>query len=127
MNSVVLDTSVIVKSVFKPLRSLPEDIRKRELETHKKCRKIIRVLEELDVDKYFNWPVLTLLSGCLPQSFILKRRLVLLLLPRVLANGTSQSAYRLGRNLKEDQKGTLSRYWKCNSNENSIEEPFFGS
>ncbi|AGK62234.1 putative nucleic acid-binding protein, contains PIN domain [Archaeoglobus sulfaticallidus PM70-1] len=50
MNSVVFDTSVIVKSIFKPMKSLSNEIYKRELETHKKCREIIRMLEEVDAD-----------------------------------------------------------------------------
>ncbi len=46
MDRVVLDTSVIVKSIFKPRRSLPDEIHRRELNTHEKCRAIINLLDE---------------------------------------------------------------------------------
>ena len=41
MDRCVLDTSVIVKSIFKPLKSLSDDLYKREMETHEK-RKFLR-------------------------------------------------------------------------------------
>jgi hypothetical protein len=37
----VLDTSVIVKSIFKPLRSLSKEAYCREQETHEKCKALI--------------------------------------------------------------------------------------
>jgi predicted nucleic acid-binding protein len=52
MDRCVLDTSVIIKSVFKPSKSLSSKIYKRELETHGKCRTIIRMLEERWIDVY---------------------------------------------------------------------------
>ena len=52
MDRGVLDTSVIVKSIFKPPKSLSSEIYKRELETHEKCRVIIKKLEERGVDVY---------------------------------------------------------------------------
>ncbi|MGB2843009.1 MAG: type II toxin-antitoxin system VapC family toxin [Halobacteriota archaeon] len=52
MDRGVLDTSVIVKSIFKPSKSLSRENYKRELETHEKCRAIIKKLEERDVDVY---------------------------------------------------------------------------
>ena len=52
MDRSVLDTSVIIKSIFKPPKSLSSKIYKRELETHEKCRTIIRMLEESGVDVY---------------------------------------------------------------------------
>lgn len=52
MDRVVLDTSVIVKSIFKPPKSLSGETYKREAETHEKCRVIIKKLEERDVDVY---------------------------------------------------------------------------
>ncbi len=52
MDRCVLDTSVIVKSIFKPLKSLLDEVYKRELETHKKCRFIIKKIEDDDVDIY---------------------------------------------------------------------------
>ncbi len=52
MDKCVLDTSVIVKSIFKPLKSLSDEIYRREMETHKKCRFIIKTIEEVDADIY---------------------------------------------------------------------------
>ena len=48
-DKVVLDTSVIIKSIFSPRKSLPDEIYGRELDTHEKCRSIIRMLEEVEV------------------------------------------------------------------------------
>jgi len=50
MDRCVLDTSVIIKSIFKPLISLSDEVYKRELETHKKCRFIIQKIEDNDID-----------------------------------------------------------------------------
>jgi len=50
MIRVVLDTSVLVKSIFKPLRSLPPELYSRELETHQKCVSLIKFIEENDAD-----------------------------------------------------------------------------
>ena len=41
-NRGVLDTSVIVKSIFTPPKSLSRESYKRELETHEKCRFVIK-------------------------------------------------------------------------------------
>ena len=46
----VLDTSVIVKSIFKPLRSLSQEAYSREQETHEKCKALIKLIEERDVE-----------------------------------------------------------------------------
>lgn len=50
MDRCVLDTSVIIKSIFTPLKSLLDEIYKRELETHKKCRSIIGKIEEDNIE-----------------------------------------------------------------------------
>jgi len=52
MGRSVLDTSVIIKSIFKPPKTLASENYKEELETHKKCRAVIKELEERDVDVY---------------------------------------------------------------------------
>ncbi len=52
MDRCVLDTSVIVKSIFKPLKSLSDEVYKREMETHENCRFIIKKIEEDDIDIY---------------------------------------------------------------------------
>jgi predicted nucleic acid-binding protein len=46
----VLDTSVLIKGIFKPLRSLSKDAYSRELETHEKCKYLIKLIEEKDVE-----------------------------------------------------------------------------
>jgi len=46
----VLDTSVLVKSIFKPLRSLSAESYSRELQTHEKCVALIKLIEERDVE-----------------------------------------------------------------------------
>jgi len=50
MIRVVLDSSVLIKSIFKPLRSLSSDGYSRELETHNKCKTLIKFIEERDVE-----------------------------------------------------------------------------
>ena len=51
--SVVLDTTVIVKSLLKPAKYLPRSIYDRELSTHKKCRTIMRLLKKKSYLVYF--------------------------------------------------------------------------
>ena len=51
--SVVLDTTVIVKSLLKPAKHLPRNIYDRELSTHKKCRAIMRLLKKKRHFVYF--------------------------------------------------------------------------
>ena len=50
MIRIVLDTSVLIKGIFKPLHSLPKDVYSRELETHEKCKSLIKLIEENDVE-----------------------------------------------------------------------------
>ncbi len=52
MDRCVLDTSVIVKSIFKPLKSLSDELYKREMGTHEKCRLIIKRIEEKGTEIY---------------------------------------------------------------------------
>ncbi len=52
MDRCVLDTSVIIKSIFQPMKSLPDEIYKREQQTHEKCRFVIEKIEENDLDIY---------------------------------------------------------------------------
>lgn len=52
MDRCVLDSSVIIKSVFQPMKSLPDKFYKREMETHQKCRFVIEKIEESDLDIY---------------------------------------------------------------------------
>lgn len=52
MDRVVLDTSVLIKSLFKPLKSLSTEIYARELATHEKCRALVKLLEGRDIEAY---------------------------------------------------------------------------
>ncbi|MCE4619397.1 MAG: type II toxin-antitoxin system VapC family toxin [Desulfurococcales archaeon] len=53
MGSVVLDTTVIVKSILKPPRHLPPHVYRREVETQKKIHDILEVLESQGHTVYF--------------------------------------------------------------------------
>jgi len=53
MDRCVLDTSVIIKSIFKPFKkSLPGELYKKEMMTHEKCRAVIKKIEEKEIDTY---------------------------------------------------------------------------
>lgn len=52
MDRCILDTSVIVKSIFKPLKSLSSEVYKREIKTHEECRFIIKKIEERGVSVF---------------------------------------------------------------------------
>ncbi len=58
MEEVVLDSSVIVKSVLKPGRWLPSEIYRRELETHYKARALIKILKSQQIRVLIPYPVL---------------------------------------------------------------------
>jgi predicted nucleic acid-binding protein len=52
MDRAVLDTSVLIKSLFKPMKSLSSEIYAREVTTHSKCKAIVKLLEDRDVEVY---------------------------------------------------------------------------
>ena len=52
-SSVVLDTSVVAKGLLAPPRHLRRDVYERELETRRKIRVILRLLEEAGVKVFF--------------------------------------------------------------------------
>ena len=58
MEEVVLDSSVIVKSILKPGRWLPEEIYRRELETHRKARALVKTLKSSDTTVLIPYPVI---------------------------------------------------------------------
>jgi len=51
--SVVLDTSVVAKSILEPPRSLPPHVYRREAETRGKIRVILEILEDRGYTVYF--------------------------------------------------------------------------
>ncbi len=50
MIKAVLDTSVLLKSIFKPLRSLSAEAYDKELVTHEKCAALVKLIEEQDIE-----------------------------------------------------------------------------
>ncbi|ASJ08069.1 nucleotide-binding protein [Thermococcus siculi] len=49
---VVLDSSVVLKALIAPPRNLKEDVLKRELETHRKCRLVLERIEERGIETH---------------------------------------------------------------------------
>jgi len=48
----VLDSSVVLKALLPPPRNLKEEIPKRELKTHEKCRFILETIEEKRIETH---------------------------------------------------------------------------
>ncbi len=68
MGNVVLDTTVIVKSLIKPPSRLPESILRRELETHRKCRALMNLLRKGKYVVYFPRAGLVEIASVLRRS-----------------------------------------------------------
>jgi len=49
VKNVVLDTTVIIKALLMPSTKLPPNVYAREQETHRKCRSILEILDEVPV------------------------------------------------------------------------------
>ncbi len=58
METVVLDSSVIVKAIVRPGRWLPTEVYRREAETHVKARRVIELLKKRNRTVVFPFPVL---------------------------------------------------------------------
>ena len=58
MEEVVLDSSVIVKSILKPGHWLSMEVYKRELETHHKARTLVKTLKSTDIIVLIPYPVI---------------------------------------------------------------------
>ncbi|MEB3779039.1 MAG: hypothetical protein GSR85_02235 [Desulfurococcales archaeon] len=54
----VLDSSVLVKSILKPGRWLSEEVYRRELEAHQKARILMKTLESSDTIVLIPYPVI---------------------------------------------------------------------
>ncbi len=80
MIRVVPDTSVLIKSIFKPLRSLSAEAYSRELDTHEKCKALMKLIEERDVEVH-------VLKVCVVETAAVVRRLA----SRTLAERASNS------------------------------------
>ena len=84
MIRIVLDTSVLVKSIFKPLRSLSADAYSRELETHEKCKALMKLIEEQDVEVHVP-------KVCVVETAAVARRLASKTLAARASNGIMKS------------------------------------
>ena len=73
---VVLDTSVIAKALMKPRKSLPKEVFKREIETHRKAKLIIRICDYHEV--------LLPRAGLVEVASVLKRNGHERLIPQIL-------------------------------------------
>jgi predicted nucleic acid-binding protein len=82
----VLDTSVLVKSIFKPLRSLSQEAYSRKLETHKKCKALIKLIEERDVEVHVP-------KICIVETAAVAKRLAGRTLAAMASNGILKSYY----------------------------------
>ncbi|MCE4610051.1 MAG: type II toxin-antitoxin system VapC family toxin [Desulfurococcales archaeon] len=54
----VLDSSVIIKSILKPGRWLPEEIYRRELKTHNKAKALVKKLKSSDTIVLIPYPAI---------------------------------------------------------------------
>lgn len=68
MNRAVLDSSILIKSIFKPLRSLPKEAYAREMKTHDKCRRLLKMMDEMEVEAYVP-------KACIVETAAVVRRL----------------------------------------------------
>ena len=84
MIKIVLDTSVLVKGIFKPLRSLSAESYSRELETHEKCKALMKFLEERDIEVYVP-------KVCVVETAAVARRLASRTLAEKASNGIMKS------------------------------------
>jgi predicted nucleic acid-binding protein len=84
MIRIVLDTSVLVKSIFKPLRSLSPEAYSRELDTHEKCKALMKLIEERDVEVHVP-------KVCVVETAAVARRLAGRTLAERASNGIMKS------------------------------------
>jgi predicted nucleic acid-binding protein len=84
MNRAVLDSSILIKSIFKPLRSLPKEAYAREMETHDKCRRLLKMIDEKDVEVYVP-------RACIVETAAVVRRLSDRARARKVSKGISES------------------------------------
>jgi predicted nucleic acid-binding protein len=57
LEEVVLDSSIIIKSIVKPGHWLPNEIYQRELETHRKAKTLVKTLKSAGVTVLIPYPV----------------------------------------------------------------------
>jgi predicted nucleic acid-binding protein len=84
MNRAVLDSSILLKSIFTPLRSLSNEVYARELETHGKCRMLLRLLDEREVE-------VCIPRACIVETAAVVRRLSNRSTARKISKGIMES------------------------------------
>ncbi len=84
MNKAVLDSSILIKSIFKPLRSLPKEAYAREMETHDRCRRLLKLIDERDIEVYVP-------RACIVETAAVVRRLSDRARARKVSKGISES------------------------------------
>lgn len=84
MNRAVLDSSILLKSIFNPLRSLSDEVYARELETHGKCRMLLRLLDEREVE-------VCIPRACIVETAAVVRRLSNRSMARKISKGITES------------------------------------
>ena len=84
MNRAVLDSSILLKSIFKPLRSLSKEAYARELETYGKCRRLLKLIDEKDVEAYIP-------RACIVENAAVARRLSSRLTARKISREIQES------------------------------------
>lgn len=84
MSRAVLDSSILIKSIFKPLRSLPKEAYAREIETHDKCRRLLKMIDEKEVEVYVP-------RACIVETAAVVRRLSDRARARMVSKGIMES------------------------------------
>ena len=67
MEEVVLDSSVIVKSILRPGRWLPGEVYRRELETHHKAKALVKALKSSSITVLIPYPVIVEIAAVLSR------------------------------------------------------------
>ena len=78
-NSVVHDTSVVVKSVLEPSRILPPSVYEREVETRRKINVILEILEARGYTVYFPRAGIVEVASVLKRSGLDKQNIMKLI------------------------------------------------
>jgi predicted nucleic acid-binding protein len=84
MNRAVLGSSALLKGIFKPHRSLSKEVYSRELETHRKCRRLIDLIDEKEVEAYIP-------RCCIVEMAAVSRRLLDKAIAREISKGLMES------------------------------------
>ncbi|GFO96669.1 putative nucleic acid-binding protein, containsPIN domain [groundwater metagenome] len=101
-----MDTSVIIKSIFKPARSLPEEKYEREMTTHKKCTYIIKTIEEKDIDTYIPYV-------CIVETAAVAKRLSDKALARRISKSIFDSYEIVGENIIFESAWDIAKNTGC--------------